>query len=1022
MPPTRPTDTERGSLTKHTTEATHKPHERMSVLLWAALALLLPATVGADTHYEVLSVPFDATAATIKKAYYKLARTHHPDKVTDDNPTVRAAAVERFKRIAQAHSTLVDSTLRMEYDAELLRAESDAKQQQQRQKSRHWQQQQQQARAEDQQRQQQLRQQQQKQQQKQEQGQQQPMKKSQRPPPERREAPSSSSFRTHEKRAREQVREVTSVLQLADVLDKRKLLDRMLLLALYDSRDRACEATMRSLKFPFPFADWSQEWHGVWWGDLLLAAAHDVGPSLRAGRPSQILAAYETAVGPAKRSTHGVSMPLCPTIVLQRAGEEIGDSRASVLTTLTEQAFQEWVYSQMRVKLTIRNEAALPVRINWIHGGYVKETIPKLKPRESEVRTVYLGHTLQAERTDRKGEAISENSSLLIFKVLSDSAKMVISDSDCIDLSADCEDWQRRGECRSNREFMRSECPRSCDSCRRSPSAPPTNKAATATAATTRAKVEAQRREVKVEVKAKVQGAAKGGKSNSMPSRPGCTDKHAKCKAWADSGECESNAAYMREQCARSCDYCGEGGRGLQTAGVSATRGWTAKKAATAAAAQQQQQQQQPTGRCVDEYSDCHLWAATGECQSNRKYMTDHCARSCGLCPGAAKEPCEDQQASCPAWAKTGQCESNPSFMDKECRKSCNLCVKGGSVATAAEQACVDTHGDGSDCARWAAGGQCKSNRQWMHDKCRRSCRVCEPCKDMHSSCEGWKADKHCERNRRFMSKACVKSCGWCDDTPAAAAGQAVCHDEDIKCEAWAKLGECQKNKDFMQTECARACKLCKEGAAVTVASTKATAAAAAAAKKGPPKNGAAAAPKGATTTTTKPASREAECLDRDHRCKAWADVGSCETNKSVMSKTCCKSCRKRAEFLACDDASFARADCASFARTAGACETPFMVSVTWSDTCNATSDPPPLSRCLPSVIHLTSPDSFDSRAFACFPVGCLIPVRRRRIAKRVASCVRRSTRPRTSYDERRCSGVWSSGGARFYSFVHGFG
>lgn len=62
--------------------------------------------------YAILGVPQDADAAAIKKAYRKLARTHHPDKNPGD-----AAAEQRFKEIGEAHSVLSDPEQRKEYDA-----------------------------------------------------------------------------------------------------------------------------------------------------------------------------------------------------------------------------------------------------------------------------------------------------------------------------------------------------------------------------------------------------------------------------------------------------------------------------------------------------------------------------------------------------------------------------------------------------------------------------------------------------------------------------------------------------------------------------------------------------------------------------------------------------------------------------------------------------------------------------------------------------------------------------------------
>ncbi len=62
--------------------------------------------------YAILGVPQDADAATIKKAYRKLARKHHPDQNAGDT-----AAERRFQDVGEAHSVLSDPKQRQEYDA-----------------------------------------------------------------------------------------------------------------------------------------------------------------------------------------------------------------------------------------------------------------------------------------------------------------------------------------------------------------------------------------------------------------------------------------------------------------------------------------------------------------------------------------------------------------------------------------------------------------------------------------------------------------------------------------------------------------------------------------------------------------------------------------------------------------------------------------------------------------------------------------------------------------------------------------
>lgn len=61
--------------------------------------------------YKVLGVAPDAPQEEIKKAYRKLAQTHHPDAKPGDKE-----AEERFKEISEAYSTLSNAEKRKEYD------------------------------------------------------------------------------------------------------------------------------------------------------------------------------------------------------------------------------------------------------------------------------------------------------------------------------------------------------------------------------------------------------------------------------------------------------------------------------------------------------------------------------------------------------------------------------------------------------------------------------------------------------------------------------------------------------------------------------------------------------------------------------------------------------------------------------------------------------------------------------------------------------------------------------------------
>lgn len=71
----------------------------------------------ADNPYTILGVSQDASAADIKKAYRRLAKTCHPDTHPGDKK-----AEDRFKRISAAYAILGDKEARARYD----RGEIDA--------------------------------------------------------------------------------------------------------------------------------------------------------------------------------------------------------------------------------------------------------------------------------------------------------------------------------------------------------------------------------------------------------------------------------------------------------------------------------------------------------------------------------------------------------------------------------------------------------------------------------------------------------------------------------------------------------------------------------------------------------------------------------------------------------------------------------------------------------------------------------------------------------------------------------
>lgn len=69
--------------------------------------------MGRTTHYSILGVEPDATAAQIKRAYRALAKVHHPDV------SAAADSAKQFAKLAAAYETLSDPAARRAYDQSL---------------------------------------------------------------------------------------------------------------------------------------------------------------------------------------------------------------------------------------------------------------------------------------------------------------------------------------------------------------------------------------------------------------------------------------------------------------------------------------------------------------------------------------------------------------------------------------------------------------------------------------------------------------------------------------------------------------------------------------------------------------------------------------------------------------------------------------------------------------------------------------------------------------------------------------
>ena len=75
-----------------------------------------PLPTDAQSHYEVLSVPLQASTNDIRTAYKRLALLWHPDKRRDVD---RLVVTQQFQRISEAHEVLLDDAKRAAHNGEI---------------------------------------------------------------------------------------------------------------------------------------------------------------------------------------------------------------------------------------------------------------------------------------------------------------------------------------------------------------------------------------------------------------------------------------------------------------------------------------------------------------------------------------------------------------------------------------------------------------------------------------------------------------------------------------------------------------------------------------------------------------------------------------------------------------------------------------------------------------------------------------------------------------------------------------
>ena len=60
----------------------------------------------ADQAYKILEIEQSASDDEVKKAYRKMAKKYHPDRVVTEDEAIKKGAEEKFKQVQKAYETI----------------------------------------------------------------------------------------------------------------------------------------------------------------------------------------------------------------------------------------------------------------------------------------------------------------------------------------------------------------------------------------------------------------------------------------------------------------------------------------------------------------------------------------------------------------------------------------------------------------------------------------------------------------------------------------------------------------------------------------------------------------------------------------------------------------------------------------------------------------------------------------------------------------------------------------------------
>ena len=253
----------------------------------------------------------------------------------------------------------------------------------------------------------------------------------------------------------------------------------------------------------------------------------------------------------------------------------------------------------------------------------------------------------------------------------------------------------------------------------------------------------------------------------------GVCDKHERCSAWKEEGECVQNRAYMLKHCPVACGgNVNDHRRGPDD-------------------------EEEDDDDCQDEHERCSVWAGLGECEANPDDMLKHCAKSCDACGMNRDEEeeenvdneydeeeeieCEDTDRRCSSWAKSGECKANPNYMHSNCAKSCGTCGKprrkpaqeevpvdhseayGRNLMDRSKKFGEEQKAEGAE--RTAILDRIESTIQYIASEqvTELPVNIRRECKNRHELCTFWQVIGECEKNQAYMQTNCAAACQSCE-------------------------------------------------------------------------------------------------------------------------------------------------------------------------------------------------------------------------------------------------------------------